>query len=91
MKFCLLLNSFSAIFNNKNTVIMKTIDAIIEQLQKDIECSQFLLNWIINRIDDIENKGNTFDLIKEDVGYMLNEYKDFTLIDSSMYFYISFI
>ena len=63
---------------------MKTIDNVIEVLNKDDECSKYMLDWILNRINDIEEKD--WKLEKIDEGYRLS-YETY----SFDYFYISFI
>ena len=63
---------------------MKTIDEVIEVLSKDIECSKYMLDWILNRIDDVEEKD--WSLKKIEAGYRLS-YETY----SFDYFYISFI
>lgn len=59
--------------------VLTSLDETIDHLQHDIDCSQSLMDWIINRIDDIENRFNNFVLIREEngLGYILDEFDNF--------------
>jgi hypothetical protein len=74
------LNSFSG------EKTMKTTDDVIEALSKDNECSKYMLDWVLNRIYDIERNQTDWELKKIEAGYRLSY--DLYSFD---YFYISFI
>lgn len=63
---------------------MKTIDEVIETLEKDSECSKYMLDWILNRIHDLDDKDWKLEHIE--TGYRLS-YETY----SFDYFYISFV
>ena len=65
---------------------MNTIDEVIEILEKDNECSKYMLDWILHRIHDIENFTNGWKLEHIETGYKLS-YGTY----SFDYFYISFV
>lgn len=63
---------------------MKTIDEVIETLTKDDECSKYLLDWILNRIEDLGDKD--WGIVHIGAGYRLS-YETY----SFDYFYSSFV
>ena len=63
---------------------MKAIDEVIETLTKDDECSKYMLDWVLNRIHDLDNKDWKLESIE--TGYRLS-YETY----SFDYFYISFV
>lgn len=65
---------------------MKTIDEVIETLNKDSKCSKPMLDWVIYRIYDIENFSSGWNLSKIKNGYRLS-YETY----SFDYFYSSFV
>ena len=85
MKLISLFNSFYGenLLTIKN-IIMKAIDEVIETLEKDSECSKYMLDWILNRIHDLDDKDWRLEHIE--TGYRLS-YETY----SFDYFYISFV
>jgi len=60
-------------------IVLTSLDEVIDNLVRDTDCSQYLLDWILNRIDEIEDRGNNFVLIREEegLGYILDEFDNF--------------
>lgn len=60
-------------------IVLTSLDEVIDHLQHDTDCSQYLMDWILNRIDEIEDRFNNFVLIREEqgLGYILDEFDNF--------------
>lgn len=60
-------------------VVLTSLDEVIDHLQHDTDCSQSLMDWIVNRINEIEDRFNNFVLIREEegLGYILDEFDNF--------------
>ena len=60
-------------------VVLTSLDEVVDHLQHDIDCSQSLMDWILNRIDEIEDRFNNFVLIRDEagLGYILDEFDNF--------------
>lgn len=60
-------------------VVLTSLDEVIDNLQHDTDCSQSLMDFILNRIDEIEYRFNNFVLIREEegLGYILDEFDNF--------------
>ena len=75
-------------------MVTTNIDEAQDNLLHDGNCSQYLLDWILNRLDEIEDRGNTFVLILEEsgFGYILDEFEneDDEPIETSNFWYEDF-
>lgn len=59
-------------------VVLTSLDEVIDNLRHDTDCSQSLMDFILNRIDEIEYRFNNFVLIREEggLGYILDEFEN---------------
>lgn len=65
---------------------LNNLDSVIEVLEKDSECTKYMLDWIVSRIHDLSYDRNDWKLDKIKKGYRLSA--DCYSFD---YFYLDFV
>jgi len=60
-------------------IVLTDMGEVIDNLVRDYDCSQYLMDWILARINEIEERDNNFVLIREEegLGYILDEFDNF--------------
>lgn len=96
---CFLFGNYPNTFDKENIDaydrVYTDLDEAVDALNEDSNCTEYFKNWILNRIDEIENRNNNFNLIQENqgLGWILDEFENLEdePIRTSTFWYDDFI